>query len=213
VTPQPRKFTFGTEFGVPDPKRRLAELEAEVARLGAALEGAESRGHAAGYEAGRQDRLAVEAAALADAMSRFAVAAESGVGALVKARDAIEREAVEIALATARALAGGLIARQPTVEIQRLAEEAMRNLRAAPHLALRVAPDLVERVDGEVKRLAASRGFNGRIVVIGDPDAAPGDARIEWADGGLTRERAGIEAAIDAAVAAWFARDDRTSGE
>jgi flagellar assembly protein FliH len=33
-------------------------------------------------------------------------------------------------------------------------------------------------------------------VVLGDPDMHAGDARIEWADGGIVRERARIEAAV-----------------
>ena len=36
--------------------------------------------------------------------------------------------------------------------------------------------------------LAAQLG----LVVLGEPDLAPGDARIEWADGGVVRERARI---------------------
>jgi flagellar assembly protein FliH len=47
-----------------------------------------------------------------------------------------------------------------------------------------------------VKRLARERGFEGRLVVLGEPDLAPGDARMEWADGGVVRDRARIEAAV-----------------
>ena len=38
-------------------------------------------------------------------------------------------------------------------------------------------------------------------MVIGEPDIAPGDGRIEWADGGIVREQARIEAAVDQALA------------
>jgi flagellar assembly protein FliH len=37
-------------------------------------------------------------------------------------------------------------------------------------------------------------------VVLGVPDIQIGDCRIEWADGGLTRDRATTEAAIVEAV-------------
>ena len=53
-----------------------------------------------------------------------------------------------------------------------------------------------ERLDD----IARNRGFDGRLVVMGESDIAPGDCRIEWADGGLVRERAAIEAAIAEAV-------------
>ena len=44
-----------------------------------------------------------------------------------------------------------------------------------------------------LKRLARERGFEGRIVVLGEPDIALGDARLEWADGGIVRERRRFE--------------------
>jgi flagellar assembly protein FliH len=41
--------------------------------------------------------------------------------------------------------------------------------------------------------------------VLAEPDVAPGDCRIEWADGGLTRDRAKTEAAINEAVEGYVA--------
>jgi flagellar assembly protein FliH len=61
---------------------------------------------------------------------------------------------------------------------------------------VRVHDSLVEEAEALVKRLARERGYEGRLVVLGDPDMAAGDARIEWADGGIVRERARIEAAV-----------------
>jgi flagellar assembly protein FliH len=36
--------------------------------------------------------------------------------------------------------------------------------------------------------------------VLAEPDIAPGDCRIEWADGGINRDRGTAEAAIADAV-------------
>ena len=44
-------------------------------------------------------------------------------------------------------------------------------------------------------------GFEGRLVVLGEPGIALGDCRIEWADGGVNRDTAAAEAAIGEAVA------------
>ncbi len=52
-----------------------------------------------------------------------------------------------------------------------------------------------------MRRLAREHGFEGRLVVLGEPDMPPGDARLEWADGGVVRERARIEAALAEALA------------
>ena len=42
-------------------------------------------------------------------------------------------------------------------------------------------------------------------MVTSDETLAPGDCRIEWADGGLARDRAATEAAINEAVERYVA--------
>ena len=44
-----------------------------------------------------------------------------------------------------------------------------------------------------------------RLVVLGDPDRTDGDARLEWVDGGIARDRAALEGEIDRRVAAYIA--------
>ena len=46
-------------------------------------------------------------------------------------------------------------------------------------------------------------------MVLAEPDIAPGDCRIEWADGGISRDSAATEHAIDEAVAATSTRAPR----
>ncbi len=41
--------------------------------------------------------------------------------------------------------------------------------------------------------------------MLGEADVAPGDCRIEWADGGLVRDRAATEQAITEAVERYVA--------
>ena len=59
----------------------------------------------------------------------------------------------------------------------------------------------VARCDGR----ARTRGFEGRLVVMGENELAVGDCRIEWADGGLVRDSAATEAAITQAVDSYVA--------
>jgi len=60
-----------------------------------------------------------------------------------------------------------------------------------------------------VREIATARistsGFTGRLVVLGDPDHSAGDARLEWVDGGVARDRAALEAEIDRRVATYIA--------
>jgi flagellar assembly protein FliH len=48
-------------------------------------------------------------------------------------------------------------------------------------------------------------------VVLAEPDIAPGDCRIEWADGGVNRNRASAEAAISEAVNRYVAARTETA--
>ena len=49
-----------------------------------------------------------------------------------------------------------------------------------------------EKLDDIVR----ARSFEGRLVVLAEPDIALGDCRIEWADGGINRDSAAADAAI-----------------
>jgi flagellar assembly protein FliH len=76
---------------------------------------------------------------------------------------------------------------------------------AAPHVVVRLNDALYADARERLEDIARMRGFEGRLVVLAEPDIAPGDCRIEWADGGVTRERAKTEAAIGEAVAGYIA--------
>jgi flagellar assembly protein FliH len=161
---------------------------------------AEERGRAAGIAAGLAQAQTSLPARLAEAAERLAGAA----GALLadaEARHArIEEEAVALALAFAQKIAGEALDADPLGPIADAARAALQHLRGVPHLAVRVNDALVEEVDAMLKPLARERGFEGRIVVLGEPDIALGDARLEWADGGIVRERRRFEAALGGAA-------------
>ena len=57
-----------------------------------------------------------------------------------------------------------------------------------------------DRAASSSTTIARARGFEGRLVVLAEPDIAAGDCRIEWADGGIERDSAAIDAAIGEAV-------------
>ena len=57
----------------------------------------------------------------------------------------------------------------------------------------------------KLEEIARMRGFEGRLVVMAEADVAPGDCRIEWADGGLKRDRETTDAAITEAVGRYIA--------
>jgi flagellar assembly protein FliH len=174
-------FLFETDFGSP----KIAEAK----RL-AALKEAEAAGFARGLEEGRRQAEAQLMARLNDSVARLARGAADLLARADAERAALEEDGLALALALGRKIAGEALERQPMAAIAELAREAFAHLRGVPHLVMRVNEGLVDPVDALMKRMARERGFEGRIVVMGEPDIAPGDARLEWADGGMARELA-----------------------
>jgi flagellar assembly protein FliH len=192
----PAKFLFDQDFTPTrevKPTVALAEHEAELREA-----------EAVGY---RRGCMAAEAAALADAEQRLAAAIERIAATLealslgltaVEAR--LETEAVEVAVAVAKKLAPALIEREPLAEISALAINCFRNLVAAPHVVVRVNEAQHASVSQKIEEVARARGAGSHLVVLAEPDIALGDCRIEWADGGVNRDRDAVMAAIDEAV-------------
>jgi flagellar assembly protein FliH len=150
---------------------------------------------------------AAEAQARTEAERRTAAAFEqigSVIAGLQNSLSSVERrfeaDAVEIAVEVARKLASALIAREPLAEVTALADGCFRELLAAPHIVVRVHESLYAAAKEKLEDIARSRGVAGRRVVMGENDLTIGDCRIEWADGGLVRDRAATEAAIAQAV-------------
>ena len=94
-----------------------------------------------------------------------------------------------------RKLAPALIAREPLAEIEALATGIFRQLLASPHVVVRVSDKLYDAARVKLEEIAQQTGFEGRLVMLAEPDIAEGDCRIEWADGGVTRDRAAARSA------------------
>jgi len=192
----PAKFMFDNDFAVAERGKSvtLAEHAAKLAE-------AEAAGYRNGFAAAKTEAEQRAAAAL----ERIALGLADLDRGLSAVETRLETEAVAVAVAVARKLAPELIAREPLAELAALAANCFRQLVAAPHVAVRVNEGLHERARDELDGIARTAGFDGRLVVMAEPDIAPGDCRIEWADGGVKRDLAAVAAAIDDAVARYVA--------
>jgi flagellar assembly protein FliH len=191
------RFLFDDDFG---PAAKQAAPAISTADHQAAIAEAEMRGYRSGVNAAEaQARTDVERR-IAAGFERIASALEQMRTSLKAVEDRFEAEAVEVALAVGRKLASDLIAREPFAEVAALADQCFRELLAAPHLVVRVNGALYREAKDRLEEIARARGFDGRLVVMAEGDIPLGDCRIEWADGGLKRDRAATEAAIADAV-------------
>jgi flagellar assembly protein FliH len=181
-----KKFMFDTDFRG-NGRKAVDEAALEAARA----EGFHSGLDHARHESGQQ---------LGALLSQLVRQSERLLAQQDERLAQIEAQAAQLAIATARSLAGAALADKPLVQLLAAARECLAHARHAPHLAIRVHESLVETVEGKLSGLARETGFAGRIVVLGEPDIAIGDGRLEWADGGIAIERAELDEAVDRAV-------------
>ena len=57
-----------------------------------------------------------------------------------------------------------------------------------------------EALKKRVDPIVHEKGFEGRLVILGEPGIARGDCHIEWADGGILRDRKALEKQVDASI-------------
>jgi flagellar assembly protein FliH len=197
------KFTFNREFpATPD---RIVPLEQKEATLtlsehqrlmAASVAGARAEAFVQGRLEGESDAAARLAEALEQVAARLADTARD----LAAIEAAATGEAIRFAHGFALKLAGRLLDAAPMAAVEEAARAIFDDLRGQPHVAVRVAPGLVEAAREKLTAIGRERGFEGRLIVLGEPEIAPGDVRIEWADGGILRDRAAAEAALAAGV-------------
>lgn len=193
------KYLFDEDFAAGE-KPTITMVEHERRRADA-----ESQAYRNGFAAGQAQTKAETAQHVAASLALIADGLDKLNRALNGIEARLEVEAVEVAVAVAGKLAPELIARQPFDEISALATECFRHLVTTPHVMVRVGADIYDTAKHKLEEIAAARGFEGRLAVHSEAAMAPGDCRIEWAEGGVTRDRAAAAATIDEVVARYVA--------
>jgi flagellar assembly protein FliH len=194
------KFLFDVDFAAPKASKPSITLVEHDERIKAA--------EAAAYKRGFEQAAAESKASMAQ---RSATAVER-VGALVEGLNRslagisakLETDAIQIAVAVARKLAPELIAREPMAEISALATSCFRLLVGAPHVVVHINDALRETAAQQLEELVRRSGLQSRLIILAEPNVAPGDCKIEWADGGINRDSTATCAAIDDAVAGYI---------
>jgi flagellar assembly protein FliH len=197
----PAKFLFDTDFAAPD-KSRERPTQAEVAQR---IASAEARAYRDGFDAGQHEAKAESDRRSALALEEIKIAMQAIAARFAGVERRMETEAVDVAVAVARKLCSALIADEPLGEVTGLVAECFSHLVSTPHLVVRVNDQLYETARERIERLAKPSGFQGRLVILAEPEIATGDCRIEWADGGVVLERAAIEAKINELVGRYIA--------
>jgi flagellar assembly protein FliH len=203
----PSRYQFDLDFDAEkrlretveeDPTISLYEHEAEMAAL-------ERRVRAEAHKAGRQEAMDEGARELAQEAQRLTGVASTMLTRLDQEIGIREERAVRIALSAAKKLARRLLAQEPHGEIEALFRTCLAPMFDASHLVVRMNEAHVDAIREKLKAVAAAQGFEGRLVFMGEEGFAPGDARIDWADGGLARSQDELETLIDTLIEDYLA--------
>lgn len=191
------KFTFDTVFersqdGTPKVSRALNAEELAAIR---------AEGHAEGYAAGKNDAMAKAERDCATRLKTIADGVVTTTSQLTDERARLAGEACELAMMVAKRLVPHLMKQAPYAEIEALLSEALENLSNTPHLVVRINEEWLDQISPRLEKIAQTRGFQGKLITLGEPDITAGDCRIEWADGGIVRNAASVGREIEAIIA------------
>ena len=198
----PAKFLFDMDFSAPDKSRERPATPSEIAQK---IASAEARAYREGYDAGQREAKAESDRRSALALEEIGINIKTIAQRFSGIETRMETEAVDVAVAVARKLCGTLIAAEPLGEITGLVKDCFSQLVSTPHLVVRINDSLYEAAHERIERMAKQSGFEGRLVILAEPEIDTGDCKIEWADGGVVLERAAIEAKINELVGRYIA--------
>src|SRR6202043_3972365 len=159
----PAKFLFDVDFAS-GTNRKPGGATITLAEHTIKLAEAEASARRQGYADAQTDAKVEADRRMADTLERIAVNLGKANEALQAIQTRLECEAAEVAA---------------------LASDCFRELVSSPHIAVRVNDALYAPAREKLDDIVRAKSFQGRLVVLAEPDIAVGDCRIEWADGGI----------------------------
>jgi flagellar assembly protein FliH len=160
----------GVAFAPPIQKRSFTPAEVEQIR-------------AASYAEGERTATVRAEEAQAAALAEIAAAATAALGALAKAAHGHRAGSTELAMATAKVIAGAALDLFPQAPATAALLALAREVEATPRLMVRAAPDQVERTQAALDETSQACGFPGQIIVKADPAMPRAAFVLDWGDG------------------------------
>lgn len=152
------------------------------------LEAARDEAYVAGHTAALQEAEAATERLASESLHFIAQGLRQLGATMDQPYQRLEPMAVEVAVAIARRVLPIVTLQYGTAEIEGLVRQILPTIIEQPRIVVRVHPALSALVRDAMQPVVADTGFEGRLMVLDDAGIQPGDARIEWADGGIERD-------------------------
>lgn len=192
---QPMKFHFDTEFDHNGEvlregesyKRFFTQDDVDAARMW-------------GVEEGRE----MEEGRCAEALQAIASQMQLILSRLASESEVLRHEAVSLAMAAAKKIAGEALDNHAADTIESAVREAVFDLRSEPRFTVRCSEELVEMLAERLEKTARDMGFDGAVNVRAEPGMRGADVRLEWGNGAIQRTTSDIESRLDEIVGRWL---------
>lgn len=174
-------------------QERIEALQHAQHAQQAALETAHSEGVAAGLAQARGER----AEAMLGATDAVHASLDELDRQLAGVEERVMREAAEVALCAADMLAGHALSRDPCRGIDEALGRVLKQVARGTGVHIRVHPESRQELERLVEQRRAGERRALSITIADDPEIAPNDAHISWAEGGLFVDAAARRAAVE----------------
>jgi len=99
----------------------------------------------------------------------------------------VHHDSISMAVAIMRKLAPELLRGSELPQVEHIVNEAFQFLTDQPKVMIRVASDLEAPLSDKVHLMASRVGYEGQVVLTGDPELELTDCRISWYAGAVER--------------------------
>jgi len=196
----PRKFLFDTSFEPADAAEAKRRNKPMPKYFDADLARAREEGFAAGKDEGARVAMERIEQTIAQALGVIGQQLPHVAQKQIEIEERQTRNAIDVAGTLVRKLFPKMVRRQGLSEIESLVGDALERLREEPRIVIRVAEELLDPIKERIGALAQGAGFEGRVIFLAQDGMAPGDARVEWADGGAERDTDRLWREIDTII-------------
>lgn len=194
MTMHVRPFAFDRVFAVTPPgatkdaeslRLEVEHLELEVMRIKRDMEAQVALARAEAFQAAVEQVRAERDQALLAATDALQAELERLDDRFHELELRVARQGGEVALAAADHLAARALEQAPGAAIDAAIGRALRQVRRGQPITVRVHPDYLDDIEALVTDRQTRDRRRLNLTIVGDSALAPGDARLEWENGGL----------------------------
>ena len=198
------KFSFDTSFDLTDSYdghlQEQEELPPEPTYSAEELAAARTEGFSEGHQAGFAESAASLENAAVQALNDIAAQLSSMAPMCQAGLDGCRRDSIAIAQAVARRTVDQLAQETALQMIEGVLGELLTRVIDEPRVVIRVHDDLLDSLQQRMPVVNEKSGFPGSVILLGEPELALPDCRIEWADGGAEYSHEAVMAEIDTLI-------------